>query len=70
MRRFMVHVTTEVDFVEGDEGEASDTAAQGYQQHLKDRVLMAAQGISLRTIKGATVENVQVEEIKAAGSVS
>ena len=67
MRRFMVHFTTEVDFVEGDEGEASDDAAQGYQQHLKDTVQRAAQGITLRTIQGATVENVQVEEIKAEG---
>jgi hypothetical protein len=32
MRRFMVHLVTEIDFVDGDE--ASDVAAQNYQKHL------------------------------------
>jgi hypothetical protein len=31
MRRFMVHLVTEIDFVDGDE--ASDAAAQNYQKH-------------------------------------
>jgi hypothetical protein len=33
MRRFMVHLVTEVDFEDGDE--ASDVAARNYQKQLK-----------------------------------
>ena len=62
MRRFNVHLVTEIDFVDGDE--ASDETAQNYQKHLKDTLLNAAQGISLRTIKDARVESVSVTEIK------
>ena len=62
MRRFMVHLVTEIDFVDGDE--ASDEAVQNYQKHLSDTVRNAAQGISLRTIKDARVESVSVTEIK------
>ena len=62
MRRFMVHLVTEIDFVDGDE--ASDAAAQNYQKHLSETVRNAAQGLSLRTIKGARVESVSVAEIK------
>jgi hypothetical protein len=62
MRRFMVHLVTEIDFVDGDE--ASDEAAQSYQKHLSDTVRNAAQGISLRTIKDSRVESVSVTEIK------
>ena len=65
MRRFMVHLVTEVEFEDGDE--ASDKAVQNYQKHLKETVQSAAQGLSLRTIKGARVENVVVEEIKPEG---
>ena len=43
MRRFKVHLVTEVDFEDGDE--ASDVAVQNYQKHLKDTVLNAAQGL-------------------------
>jgi hypothetical protein len=63
MRRFMVHLVTEVDFEDGDE--ASDKTVQNYQKHLKDTVQNAAQRISLRTIKGVRVESVSVAEIKA-----
>ena len=63
MRRFMVHLVTEVEFEDGDE--ASDKAVQNYQKHLKETVQNAAQGLSLRTIKGARVESVSVAEIKA-----
>ena len=56
MRRFMVHLVTEIDFVDGDE--ASDVAAQIYQKHLSETVQNAAQGLSLRTIKDARVESV------------
>ena len=40
MRRFMVHLVTEIDFVDGDE--ASDVAAQNYQKHLSETVRNAA----------------------------
>ena len=49
MRRFMVHLVTEIDFIDGDE--ASDEAAQNYQKHLSDTFRSAAQGISLRTTR-------------------
>jgi hypothetical protein len=58
MRPFMVHFVTEIDFVDGDE--ASDDMVQNYQKHLKETVQSAAQGLSLRTIKGARVESVTV----------
>lgn len=60
MRRFNVHLVTEVDF--GDE--ASDETVQSYQNHLRGMVQSAAQALSLRTIKGARVKTVSVEEIK------
>jgi hypothetical protein len=63
MRRFMVHLVTEIDFVDGDE--ASDVAAQNYQKHLSETVRNAAQGLSLHTIKDAHIESVSVAEIKA-----
>ena len=63
MRRFMVHLVTEVEFEDGDE--ASDKTVQNYQKQLKDTVQNAAQGILLRTVKGARVESVSVAEIKA-----
>jgi hypothetical protein len=63
MRRFRVHFVTEIDFVDGDE--ASDAAALDYKNHLAETVQDAAQNLSLRTIKGAKVETVVVEEIKA-----
>jgi hypothetical protein len=62
MRRFMVHLVTEVDFEDGDE--ASDETVQNYQNHLRGMVQSAAQALSLRTIKGTRVETVSVEEIK------
>jgi hypothetical protein len=58
MRRFMVHLVTEVEFEDGDE--ASDKTVQNYQKHLSETVRNAAQGLSLRT-----VESVSVAEIKA-----
>ena len=47
--------------------EASDDVVQNYKKHLAETVQNAAQGLSLRTIKGAQVENVLVEEIKVEG---
>jgi hypothetical protein len=63
MRRFMVHLVTEIDFADGDE--ASDAAAQNYQRLLKETVQNAAQALLLHTIKDAHVESVSVAEIKA-----
>ncbi len=60
MRRFNVHLVIDVDFEDGDE--ASDKTVQNYQKHLKGIIQSAAQGVSLRTIKGARVETVVVEE--------
>jgi hypothetical protein len=61
MRRFNVHFVTEIDFVDGD---AAPDAAVQYQKHLAVTVQDAAQNLSLRTIKGARVEKVVVQEIK------
>jgi hypothetical protein len=38
---------------------------QNYQKHLSETVRNAAQGLSLRTVRGARIENVSVAEIKA-----
>jgi hypothetical protein len=38
---------------------------QNYKKHLKETIQSAAQGLSLRTIKGARVESGSVAEIKA-----
>ena len=62
MRRFMVNLVTEIDFIDSDE--ASDEAAQNYQKHLSDTLRNAAQEISLRTINDSRVESVSVTEIK------
>jgi hypothetical protein len=62
MRRFMVHLVTEIDFVDGDE--VSNEILQNYQKHLSETVQNAAQALSLRTIKDSRVESVSVTEIK------
>ena len=63
MRRFMVHLVTEIDFEDGDE--TSDETVQNYKKHLKETIQSAAHEFSLQTIKGARVESVSVAEIKA-----
>ena len=63
MRRFMVHLVTEVEFEDGDE--ASDKTVQNYQKQLSETVRNAAQGLLLRTVKGAQIESVSIAEIKA-----
>ena len=63
MRRFMVHLVAEIDFLDGDE--ASDAAARNYEKDLAEAVRNAAQGLSLPTIKDVHVESVSVAEIKA-----
>jgi len=62
MRRFMVHLVTEVEFEDGDE--ASDKTVQNYQKQLSETVWNAAQGLLLRTVKGARIESVSVAEIR------
>ena len=64
MRRFMVHLVTEIDFVDGDEA-SEDVAALNYQKHLSETVQNVAQGLSLRIIKDTRVVSVSVAEIKA-----
>jgi hypothetical protein len=63
MRRFIVHLVTEIDFEDGDD--ASDETVQNYKKRLKETVQNATQGLSLRTIKGTRVESVSVAEIRA-----
>jgi hypothetical protein len=62
MRRFMVHLVTEVEFEDGDE--ASDKTVRNYQKQLSETVRNAAQGLLLRTVKGARIESVSVAEIR------
>ena len=62
MRRFMVHLVTEVEFEDGDE--ASDKTVQNYQKQLSETVRNAPQGLLLRTVKGARIESISVAEIK------
>jgi hypothetical protein len=62
MRRFMVRLVTEIDFVDGEN--VSDAIVQDCQKHLSESVQDAAQHLPLRTIKGVRVESVSVTEIK------
>ena len=62
MRRFMVTLVTEIDFVDGEN--VSDAIVRDYQKHLSESVQDAAQHLPLRTIKGVRVETVSVTEIK------
>jgi hypothetical protein len=48
--------------VDGDK--ASDALVQNYEKHLAETIQKAAEGLSLRTIKGNKVGNVLVAEIK------
>jgi len=58
----MMLLVTEIDFVDGDQ--VSDAIVQNYKQHLATAVQEASKGLSLRTVKGTQVVNVQVAEIK------
>ena len=62
MRRFMVHLVTEIDFEDGDE--ASDETVQNYQKSSSRDGSERGQAVSLRTIKGSRIESVSVTEIK------
>ena len=56
MRRFMVHLVTEVEFEDGDE--ASDKTVQNYQKQASRRPFRnAAQSLLLRTVKGARIDS-------------
>ena len=63
MRRLMVHLVTEIDFVDGDD--ASEAAARNYEKDLAEAVRNAAQGLALDTIRDVPVESVSVAEINA-----
>jgi hypothetical protein len=62
MRRFRVHLVTDIAFVDGDD--ASDEVVQNYQKHLSATVKNAVQTLSLLTIKDSRVESVSVAEFK------
>ena len=66
MRRFMVHLVTEVEFEDGDE--ASDKTVQNYQKQLSETVRNAAQGLLLRTVKGARIEVSRSQKSKPSSS--
>jgi hypothetical protein len=58
----MVHLVTEIEFVEGDD--VSDDHVQGYEKHLAETIQKAAQELSLRTIGNTQVGAVLVAEIR------
>lgn len=60
MRRFMLFLVTEIDFV----GQGNDSLAENYEQNLATVVQEAAQNLSLRAVQGTKVVKVQVAEIK------
>jgi hypothetical protein len=60
MRRFTVHLTTDIDFVDSD---PSDAIIKHYEKHLATVLKDAANTLSLRTIRGNKVGKVQVSEI-------
>jgi hypothetical protein len=64
MRRFMVHLVTEIDFVDGDD--VVDEVVQNYEKHLAEMLQNAAKKLSLRAIRDTKVVNVQVAEIKTS----
>jgi hypothetical protein len=64
MRRFVVLMATEIDFVSD-----TDEAAQSYEEHLATEVKEAAEKLSLRTIRDNKVVKVQVAEIKGVVSL-
>jgi hypothetical protein len=63
MRRFMVHLETDVSFVDGDN--VSDAIVENYAKHLAETLTDAAKNLSLRTVNGSKVASVQVGAIKA-----
>lgn len=63
MRRFMVHLVTNIEFVDGDK--VSDEAVQNYEKHLADAIRDAAQNLSLRAISGTEVGEVLVAELRS-----
>ena len=60
MRRFMLLLVTEIDFV----SQGNDSLAGNYEQNLATVVQEAAQKLSLRAVQGTKVVKVQVAETK------
>jgi hypothetical protein len=58
----MTLLLTEIDFV--GQGDESDGVAQNYEKHLATAVQEAVKTLSLRTIRGSRVVQVQIAEIK------
>jgi len=64
MRRFMLQMTTEIDFVSD-----TDDLAKNYEENLAKVVREAAAALSLRAVSGNKVVKVQVSETKNAVSL-
>jgi hypothetical protein len=62
MRRFMLLLVTDVDFVDG--AGAPDTLVQGVERDLAEEVHKAVARFSHRAIRGLKVMKTQVTEIK------
>jgi hypothetical protein len=67
MRRFITLLVTEIDFVDGES--VSDGIVQNYEKHLMTAVQEVAQGLSLRTVRGTRIVNLQVAETKGLVSL-
>ena len=63
----MTPLLTEIDFV--GQGDESDGVAQNYEKHLATAVQEAVKTLSLRTIRGSQVVQVQIAEIKGLVSL-
>ena len=66
MRRFIILLETDVDFVDGDS--ALEELVQTVERDLMTEVQKAVQGFSHRGVRGLLISKLQVAEIK--GSVS
>jgi hypothetical protein len=65
MRRFMLLLVTDVEFV----GQDNDSLAENYERNLATAVQEAAQKLSLRAVQGTNVVKVQVAEIRGLVSL-
>ena len=66
MRRFIILLETEVDFVDGDS--ALDELVQNVERDLMTQIHKTVEGFSHRAIRGLLISKLQGAEIK--GSVS
>jgi hypothetical protein len=59
MRRFLIVLTADVDFVDGD-----DARSENFEKHMLEDVRAAAQRVSLRNVRGHKVPHAQIAEVK------